>query len=225
MSKSLVSRALLSQGRISEETRQRILEVAQRLGYVKNAMAQGLVSQRTHTPGVLVRGAASPFYAHLHAALEERAAQRGYCVVAATGAGTSALDEERRALQTLLSLRVEGLVVCSGMLPAQDITPFTGHVPTVVAGRPERDPALGSVLCDEDDGVGQLVDHLLGYGHRRVAVLQVPARLSIPQHGRGIAMVHRLKEAGASIRVMELDEGLRHRRARHRRPPQQEGRR
>ncbi|MFJ8536150.1 hypothetical protein [Streptomyces sp. NPDC093591] len=39
--------------------------------------------------------------------------------------------------------------MCSGMLPAQDITPFTGHVPTVAAGRPERDPALGSVVCDE----------------------------------------------------------------------------
>jgi DNA-binding LacI/PurR family transcriptional regulator len=83
-------------------------------------MAQGLVSQRTHTLGVLVRDAANPFYGHLHAALEERAAQRGYRIVAATGAGTFELTEERRALRTLLSLRVEGLVVCSGMLPAED---------------------------------------------------------------------------------------------------------
>src|SRR4051794_24163895 len=80
VSKSLVSRALLGQGRISETTRDRIVEVAERLGYVKNAMAQGLVSQRTQTLGVLVRDAANPFYGHLHAALEERAAERGYRV-------------------------------------------------------------------------------------------------------------------------------------------------
>ncbi|MFJ8536149.1 LacI family DNA-binding transcriptional regulator [Streptomyces sp. NPDC093591] len=70
VSKPLVSRTLLGQGRISEETRQRILEAAQRLGYVKNARAQSLVSQRAQTLGVLVRDAANPFYAHLHAALE-----------------------------------------------------------------------------------------------------------------------------------------------------------
>lgn len=208
VSKSAVSRALLNQGRISEETKRRVLEVAERLGYVKNAMAQGLVAQRTYTLGVLVRNVMNPFYSHLHAALEERAAERGYRVVAATGAGTFELTEERRALQTLLSLRVEGLVVCSGLLPAADIKPFVQHVPTVVAGRPEWDAALGSVFCDEEDGAAQLVDHLTALGHRRVAVFLMPARLSLTMNGRGTAMVNRLRQSGSTAVIVEMDEDL-----------------
>ncbi|MBP8536579.1 substrate-binding domain-containing protein [Streptomyces sp. MK37H] len=130
-------------------------------------MAQGLVAQRTHTLGVLVRDAVRPFYGHLHAALQGRAIEGGYRVVTATGVRDFALDEERRALQRLLSLRVEGLVVCSGLLPARDIAPFVERVPTVVAGRPEPHPAINSVYCDEEDGAEQLVDHLVSLGHRR----------------------------------------------------------
>ncbi|MFF4509257.1 LacI family DNA-binding transcriptional regulator [Streptomyces sp. NPDC001401] len=149
----------------------------------------------------------NPFYGHLQAALEERAAHLGYRVVATTGTGAFELTQERNALRTLLSLRVEGLVVCSGLLSAADITPFVQHVPTVVAGRPERDPALGSVYCDEQDGAAQLVAHLTGLGHRRVGVLMVPQRLSITQYERGTAMVRSLREAGAEPVVVELDEG------------------
>jgi DNA-binding LacI/PurR family transcriptional regulator len=79
-------------------------------------------------------------------------------------------------------------------------------VPTVVAGRPERGPALGSVFCDEGDGAAQLVDHLMALGHQRVAVFLVPVRLSLPIHERGKAMIRRLREAGALVQVMEMDE-------------------
>ncbi|MFE2179805.1 LacI family DNA-binding transcriptional regulator [Streptomyces sp. NPDC059455] len=207
VSKSAVSRALLGQGRISEEARSRILDVAQRLGYVKNAMAQGLVAQRTHTLGVLVRDAVRPFYGQLHAALQGRAIEGGYRVVTATGVRDFALAEERRALQTLLSLRVEGLVVCSGLLPARDIAPFVERVPTVVAGRPEPHPAISSVYCDEEDGAEQLVDHLVSLGHRRVAVLLVPEALSITQYARTAAMVSGLRERGVDTVVTELVDG------------------
>ncbi|MFJ9898262.1 LacI family DNA-binding transcriptional regulator [Streptomyces sp. NPDC091280] len=206
VSKSVVSRALLDQGGVNEDTRRRVAEVAERLGYVKNAMAQGLVAQRTHTIGVLVRNVTNPFYGHLQAALEERAAERGYRVVATTGTGAFELTQERLALRTLLSLRVEGLVVCSGLLAAADITPFVQQVPTVVAGRPELDPELGSVYCDEQDGAAQLAAHLTGLGHRRVAVLLVPLRLSITQYERGTAMIQELRAAGAEPVVVELDE-------------------
>ncbi|MFJ8536157.1 LacI family DNA-binding transcriptional regulator [Streptomyces sp. NPDC093591] len=203
VSKSAVSLALLGQGRLSEETRERILRVAQRLGYVKNAMAQGLVASRTFTLGMLVRDASRPFYGHLQTLLQARAVHHGYRVVTTTGAREFALEEERRGLQTLLSLRVEGLIVCSGLLPVDDIVPFTERVPTVVAGRPEHHPAVSSVFCDEEDGAEQLVDHLLGLGHRSVVVLLVPERQSLTEHRRGAAMVRRLREAGAAVTEVE----------------------
>ena len=195
ISKSVVARALSGTGSVKEETRQRVLETARRLGYVKNAMAQGLVAQRTRTIGVLVHDAASPFYGSLHAAAQRRAAERGYRVV--TAMGNQQLADEHRALETLLSLRVDGLIVASGLLPTADIEPFVTRAPTVVAGRPEHGDLVGSVHCDEQDGPAQLVEHLMLLGHRTVAVLCVPESISYTMHLRSESMVERLRERGA----------------------------
>lgn len=194
VSKSAASRALLGQGRISEDSRARVVEAAERLGYVKNAMGQGLAAHRTHTLGVLVRDPASVFYGRMHQALQRRASELGYRVVATTG--NLDPEDERAALHTLLSLRVDGLVVASGLLPTADVEPFAGRVPTVIAGRPERGRWVSSVYCDEVDGARQLVRHLVELGHRTVAVLVVPETVSLTVSARSREMVEELKRQG-----------------------------
>lgn len=196
VSKSAASRALLGQGRISEESRLRVVEAARKLGYVKNAMGQGLAAHQTFTLGVLVRDPAALFYGRMHQALQRRASELGYRVVTTTG--NLDLDDERRALQTLLSLRVEGLVVSSGLLPTSEIEPFAGRIPTVIAGRPERGDLVSSVYCDEEDGARQLVRHLLDLGHRTIAVLLVPAEESLTLSARSAEMVREIERQGAT---------------------------
>jgi DNA-binding LacI/PurR family transcriptional regulator len=205
VSKSVVSRVLTGRGSVSEQTRQSVLRAAAELGYVANAVASAMVAHRTHTLGAFVRDAATPFYGHLLTALQERAAAHGYRVVTATGSGNFAAADERRALETLVGLQVEGLVVCSGLLPVEDVLPMTARVPLVVAGRPETHPALTSVFCDEDDGGVGLVEHVVGLGHRRVAVLRLDRTQSLTMAPRSAAMVRRLHEHG--VEVLEVPAG------------------
>ena len=85
VSKSAVSRALLGQGEVSSDTVERVREAAERLGYVPNAMARGLVTQRTRTIGVVLRDTTIQFYGYLQAAMASRSSQLGYDMVAVTG--------------------------------------------------------------------------------------------------------------------------------------------
>lgn len=202
VSKSVVSRVVSGRGSVGEETRQRVVRAAEELGYVVNASARAMVAHRTYTVGAFVRDAATPFYGHLLTAMQERAAGHGYRVVTATGSGRFEVSDEYRALETLAMLRVEALIVCSGLLPSERILPFAERLPTVVAGRPETHPSITSVYCDEDEGGAALADHLLGLGHREVAVVTVSMRDSVTLGPRTAAMVRRLHERGA--RVLEI---------------------
>jgi DNA-binding LacI/PurR family transcriptional regulator len=201
VSKSAVSRVLSGTGRFSDETRERVERAAAELGYVANAMARGLVRGRTHTIGMLVRDASSMVYTALHAVMERRASELGYRVVTTTGVGR--VEDEKSALAALVSMRVDGLVVCSGLLPAAEIAEFAPRIATVVAGRPELHPALSSVYCDEADGGGQIADAVADAGHRSVVVLTVPQDNALTQYARSQAMVARLRQR--SVTVVDLD--------------------
>ncbi|WP_316317788.1 LacI family DNA-binding transcriptional regulator, partial [Clavibacter michiganensis] len=196
VSKSVVSRALSGAPGVAPATQQTVRDAAAALGYVANAHARGMSAHRTHTLGVLVRDASTPFYGHLLTALQQRASERGYRVVTATGFGAFDVVEERKALETLVSLQVEGLIVCSGALPVADILPSARRIPTVVAGRPEVDASLSSVYCDETAGGRGLADHVASLGHRRVAVLTLPPAISLTMSARTRAMLDRLRELG-----------------------------
>ncbi|ALD11624.1 LacI family DNA-binding transcriptional regulator [Clavibacter capsici] len=199
VSKSVVSRALSGAPGVAAATQRTVREAAAELGYVANAHARGMSAHRTHTLGVLVRDASTPFYGHLLTALQQRASERGYRVVTATGFGSFDVAEERKALETLVSLQVEGLIVCSGALPVDDILPSAQRIPTVVAGRPEVDASLSSVYCDETTGGHGLAEHVAALGHRRVAVVTLTPALSLTISARTFAMLDRLRELGLDV--------------------------
>lgn len=177
----------------------RVLTAAATLGYVLNASARAMSARRTFTLGVFVREASTPFYGHLLTAMQERAASRGYRVVAATGAGTLAVDEERRALETLVMLHVEGLVVCSGLLSTADVLAVGSRVPTVVAGRPEAHPDVYSVSTREAEGGAAIAAHVASLGHRRVLVIRYDATQTLTLAPRSAAICAELRARGVQV--------------------------
>ncbi|MER7792840.1 LacI family DNA-binding transcriptional regulator [Streptomyces sp. NPDC097640] len=204
VSKSAVSRALSGQGEVSAETRERVERAARDLGYVANAMARGLVSSQTKTVGVLLRDMTRPYYAWLQVAMQKAAEARGYQMVTVASAGDLGVADALRALKSLISLQVDGLVVSSARLPSEEIVPFIDRVPIVVAGRRETSRGITSVFCDDADGGTVLADHLLKLGHERIAVLLTDETYSLSQHTRGYAMIERIRAAGKTPVVWEV---------------------
>lgn len=205
VSKSAVSRALLRQRQVSDETRIRVEDAAARLGYVANGMARGLVSSQTRMIGVVLRDLTRSFYGELLAGMQQGAEARGYQVITVTSAGELEIPDALRTLKSLISLQVDGLVISSARLPSEEIVPFVNRTPIVVSGRAETSEGITSIFSDEEYGGKVMADYVLGLGHRHIAVAVVNLLYSLSQNSRGSVMVERLREAGAEVEAWPAD--------------------
>lgn len=203
VSKSAVSRALLGQGEVSPETRKRIEAAAKRLGYVANAMARGLVSSRTKTLGVVLRDVRKPYYSYLQAGVQSEAERREHRIVTTTNAGELEVADALTEIRNLISLQVDGLVIAPARLPSEEYAPFLERVPIVIVGRHETTKGISSVACDDTDGGQAIAQHLLDLGHRRIAVVLVDPGYSFRYSSRSLAMIERIRAAGATPLVWE----------------------
>lgn len=176
VSKSLVSRVLTGNGSASEHARAKILKAVDELGYTANTQARGLKSGRSGVVGVLLRSAVSAFYGELFRDLQAIAETEGYRVVAATGN----LNEgsEARALEALVGLRVDGLIIGSGTLPNSVIRSVADRTPTVVVGRGAGRARADVIRIDSHAAATHIIERLLQHNHHEALVLTFPGSLS-----------------------------------------------
>ena len=166
---SIASRVLNDDPTLSAraETRERVRDAAQRLGYTPNAFARGLKLQRTTTLGLGLPQRCQRGQRRPDSGRERRAAHYGYVVLLAdTGDFETNGDVHRRLL---LERRVDGLVVASAAADDRLIKELNRHrVPYVLLNRRPGPGAL-SVSADDAAGMTLAVDHLVELGHVRGA--------------------------------------------------------
>ncbi len=178
MSVNTVSRALAGKDNVSEETRSRIKEVASRLGYVPNALARSLVTGSAMTIGLLLTNPSNPTYAGLITTIEERARRRGYSLLIATSQENQRREAE--SIDTLLKWRVDGLTIIPAGGTTEPVKALAASgVPFVLMLRDLPEVEADFVSSDNRVGAREAARHLIGQGHRRIAMLardiQVPS--------------------------------------------------
>lgn len=170
VSKSLVSLAVRGEVGVRAETRARILEAADRLGYRSNPWARSLARGRSQTIGVLVDDLRNGYHTDVVHGVEDAATAHGMAVV--IGDGRRDRDVLRSRLESMLALGLDGAVIVSGQADAEVLDEFARRCPLVVVGRPESVPAtVGQLSNDDQAGVRLAVHHLAAQGHRRIAHL------------------------------------------------------
>lgn len=110
ISKSTVSRALTGNTNIHPDTRQRVLDMAQRLEYQPNALAQSLIRSETHLLGVVIPDIEKPFFARIVSGIQHQASQAGYRIIITQS--NESPEVEVQNVQTLVLSQVDGLLVC-----------------------------------------------------------------------------------------------------------------
>jgi DNA-binding LacI/PurR family transcriptional regulator len=178
VSQSTVSRVLNdapTRVPIAAETRERVVLAARTLGYRPNPLARGLRGASTMLLGAVVRDFSDPFFAGAIEALAVEAMARGYNVV--LGHAHGRLDESI-ALTTVIETRHTDAVVLLGDMQDQPrlLADLRNSVVPVVALWQGTAP-LEFPTADVDDraGIVLALDHLIGLGHSRIAL--VSARL------------------------------------------------
>jgi DNA-binding LacI/PurR family transcriptional regulator len=164
VSRALVSIVFRDVPGASAETRQRVMEAAEELGYRPDQRARLLGRHRTRTIGV-VFGLQHEFHGRLVEDLYRAVGASGYDL--ALGA-TAPTRDEGTAAQGLLDYRCEALVLLGPTLPRAAIEDLARHVPVVVVARALRSQAVDVVRTDDVAGARLAVEHLAGLGHSAI---------------------------------------------------------
>lgn len=169
VSPSTVSRILNGTASVSPAKQASVDEAIKRLGFRPNPVARGLAGGRTLSIGVLTQTISSPFYGEALHGIETRLDAAGYIPLFVSGHWQEA--EERKALEALMSRRVDGLIVLAGSLSNQALQQYAKAVPMVVLGRELKGPQLFSFGFDNQAGALLATRHLVDCGHTRIAYI------------------------------------------------------
>jgi DNA-binding LacI/PurR family transcriptional regulator len=188
VSKSLVSLVMRGAAHVSPGRRQAVTKAAAELGYRPNAMARSLVQRRTHLVGVMVSDLHNPFFADIVAGIQDQAARSGYKVLVNTGNRVAAREAD--AMETLLQLRADGLILAGPVLEDEVILRASQEVPIVLVGREARGITVDSVTNDDRVGAEVAVEHCVSLGHTRIAHIDGGHGAGAPdrRHGYEAAM-------------------------------------
>ena len=166
------SKALNGRGTLRPETRQRVREAADHLGFVANAAARSLQTGRTYTVGMITTDSIGRFSIPLMIGAED-ALGAGQVSVFLCDARDDPIREQYY-LRTLLSRQVDGIIVTGRRTQARPPVGAALPVPVVYAFISSTDPQDCSVVPDESDGARRAVEHLIATGRRRIAHVTGP---------------------------------------------------
>jgi LacI family transcriptional regulator len=171
-----VSRAVNDKPGVGPELRQRIMALAEAMGYRPNHIARGLATRQTATIGLVVPDIANPFFAQIARGAEDAAFEAGYSLFLINTA--EELAREQAALESLLQKESDGLILCSSRLPADELQENVGRFPAVVlVNRDLPTPVDNVAVLNVHDELGArlAVQHFVAGGRQRIAFIAGPA--------------------------------------------------
>lgn len=168
---STVSHVLSGKRPTSGETRSRVQDVIERLGYRPNRVAQSLVWRRPFALGLIIPDISNPYFPTFALGAEDRVRNRGYTLVL----GNTEYDSHREAsyLELVRSQQLAGAIYCLGdekspILP--EIQRAVGEgLSLVLVHSPMA--SVPTVCADNRQGGRLAAQHLLDLGHRKIGLV------------------------------------------------------
>ena len=171
VSQSAVSRVFQDGASASKAMRDRVMAAADQLGYRPNAIARGLITQRSNMVAVIISQQTNLYYPEVLFQLTQRFSERGIRVLLFT------LEHERdidSVIDKILQFRVDGIVTAALLSADQVATIENAHIPVIFYNRTLSGELVNSVRCDQQEGERWLVTELHAAGHRSYAIVSGP---------------------------------------------------
>lgn len=189
------------EGRVNKDTRQRVLDAVEELGYRTNAYARSLRSGESGFIGFISDEVASaPFAGALLKGAQLLAWETGHVILGVDTYGDDGI--EAAAIDMMLSYRVKGVVYASMYHRRIAVPEALRNLPTVVVNAQDVDGRVPSVFPDEERGGYTATRRLLEAGHRRIAMINIqPPDSDLPAGiGRLEGFLRATTEAGVGVR-------------------------
>ncbi len=168
VSQSAVSRTFTRGASVAQETRRKVLQAADELGYRPNALARSLISGKSGIIGVLVAYLDNQFYPVVIEKLSRSLQAKGYRVLLFM---TDQGDQDA-VVKDMLQYQVEGVVMASAHLSSQLAQQCADNgIPVVLFNRYIATSPANSVTSDNLDGGRMVADYLIRGGHKRISFI------------------------------------------------------
>lgn len=157
---------------VSSQTRERVLRLADEMGYRPNIAARSLRSDQSFTVGIMANDITSIFTPIIIRGIQDVLKEAGYFCVITSFDGDMQLQD--KAIEELLSRGVDGIAfVESWQYLAQSVL-VKANKPYVFCERLFGNSIANSVITDNRNGAKQATEHLLQLGHRRIGFINGP---------------------------------------------------
>jgi LacI family transcriptional regulator len=189
VSTATVSRVLNGNPKVDPLMRQRVIEAVEELRYIPNGTARSLVTKQTRRVALLISDITNSFFAETARGAQDTLDERGYQLLLANSDDQS--SRELRSLATFAETGVDGVLIEPAMPSNQsDATQRANRnklsrqlealgVPVVGFGPDRVTDTADIVTIDEEQAGFKAVDHLLGLGHQRIAMINGPAHSAV----------------------------------------------
>ena len=191
-----VSRALNTETRalVNEETAERVLSAAVKLGYRPNRIARGLKTSRSYTVGVLIPDITNPLFPPIMRGIEDRLVEAGYTSLIVNTDNDR--ERERSHLEAMRARQVDGFISATARLDRELLADVAAAgTPLVLVNRSLEDGSVPAVTVNDRQGSCLAVEHVVGLGHTRIGHVAGPQNTSTG-HRRNLGFAEAMRAAG-----------------------------
>ncbi len=212
---STVSLVLNNKGNISEETRRKVIEAADLIGYnIERYENKSIATANCNRIGIIYNNrfngsnlASNPFYGEVMEGVEESLREHNFHMFFKTVTGDYQLDNQE-INELIEEQNLAGLILTSYEINREIIVNIhNSKIPLVLVDNDVWDENIDCVMSDNIRGARRMVSHLIELGHEKIAFISGPLSHTCLEE-RYIGYQHALLEAGIStdqnlIRIME----------------------
>ena len=162
--------------RVSPQTRQRVQQAAEELGYVGNAQASSIRSGITRTVAVIVGDIANPYTAHVLKGCAHLLSNAQYSMIIFSTEEDEELESQ--AIRSALRQNVDGVLISPVKKDSKNLALLAeSGVPSVVFGSKSKYEHLASVCLDDEMGGYLATEYLIRQGYQRVLLINGPLQV------------------------------------------------
>lgn len=168
-----VSRVINSSGYVKKETREKVLNIVEELGYQPNAIARSLKKGRTSLIGFIVPDISNSFFTALAKGIEGVISNKGFNLILCNS--ENSVERELAYIQALSERRVEGIILApiGRYEDYQALSPYR-NLPIVLIDNYPLGLDFDAVITDNFKGAYLLTKYLLDLGHTRIGIITGP---------------------------------------------------
>ena len=179
VSQSAVSRVFQKGRSVSKKTKDKVLAIADELGYKPNAIARMLITKRSGMVAVILSSRANLIYPEVLSSLNRKLSEMNERVLLFNLDDAEGLDD---ILEQIWTFQVDGVIALAAHFDNESIDNFKVHnIPVVLYNRRITGHSASSVCCNHEQGINELVNLLDDFGHKQFLVIAGPAESDVAQ--------------------------------------------